>query len=540
MPTYPTPKTYNASECAAMDGGASLIDSILNVSHIESDDSPSTLAETWYNFAQKLFDLIKASHKYSGLIVQENATTFGVFPIDYEIAGTKYSYAGATGVNPPDNATTYYYLDSSQTLDSVDSGAGWPSSEIHKLAEVTTDASGNITAITNVTARNFGRGAAASWSSYAAAANPNIAGYNPLDVGKLNFDATSELTIATGAITAVNSMHTVDTEANAASDDLDTVSGGVDGDVIFLFPENIARVVTVKNGTGNIAVAGGDYAMNAATRFIILVLKGSTWYGLPAQLAPSLLTGNLDFDGYNTVDLGLLNFDDAAELTIATGAITITQSYHDVDTEADAASDDLDTISGGTAGDLLILKAENTARSVVVKHSTGNIELFNGQDCTLDDTEKTLLLRFDGTNWCEVARSHVALGDFEGSDKAIPVVYTWVISGALAAGVWALKFKTPAEYDLEFVNAIGYANTAPAGAACIIDVQDDGASLFAAEAEMINIAAAANSDVSATKNSTVAGGSVLSIEVKSTGGSPNGAANGTVVANFRAPVKLGS
>jgi hypothetical protein len=45
-----------------------------------------------------------------------------------------------------------------------------------------------------------------------------------------------------------------------------------------------------------------------------------------------------------------LNYAAATELTIATGAITVTQSQHTVDTEADAASDDLDTISGGTAG----------------------------------------------------------------------------------------------------------------------------------------------------------------------------------------------
>lgn len=94
------------------------------------------------------------------------------------------------------------------------------------------------------------------------------------------------------------------------------------------------------------------------------------------------------------------------ELTIATGVITATKSYHKVDTEADAASDDLDTISGGSDGNTLILRAENTARTVVVKDGTGNIQCAG--DCSLDNTQDTITLIFDGTlnAWLETARSN--------------------------------------------------------------------------------------------------------------------------------------
>lgn len=90
--------------------------------------------------------------------------------------------------------------------------------------------------------------------------------------------------------------------------------------------------------------------------------------------------------------------------TIATGAITVTKSYHTVDTEAAAATDDLDTINGGSEGVTLVLRAANSARTVVVKDGTGNLRLAG--DCSLDNAEDTITLIFDGTNWLEVARSN--------------------------------------------------------------------------------------------------------------------------------------
>ena len=102
---------------------------------------------------------------------------------------------------------------------------------------------------------------------------------------------------------------------------------------------------------------------------------------------------------YDITDLGTLNFDDATTLTIASGAVTKTQSYHSIDTEGIAASDDLDTINGGTAGDLLYLKAADDTHTVVLKHGTGNIVTPDGSDYSLDDANKVVALLFDGTNW---------------------------------------------------------------------------------------------------------------------------------------------
>jgi hypothetical protein len=94
-----------------------------------------------------------------------------------------------------------------------------------------------------------------------------------------------------------------------------------------------------------------------------------------------------------------LNLKPAIELTIASGEVTILQSNHTIDTESDDSTDDLELINGGFAGDILILSANHTDRTVVLKHGTGNIYCNSGSDFSLDSTEKMAILIFNGTNW---------------------------------------------------------------------------------------------------------------------------------------------
>jgi hypothetical protein len=103
------------------------------------------------------------------------------------------------------------------------------------------------------------------------------------------------------------------------------------------------------------------------------------------------ITRNFTLDGTGTT------------LTIATGAVTTTTSFHAIDTEAAAATDDLDTINGGQTGQVLYIHAANGARDVVAKDGTGNLKLAG--DFTMNNTEDTLTLIFDGTNWLELCRS---------------------------------------------------------------------------------------------------------------------------------------
>lgn len=94
--------------------------------------------------------------------------------------------------------------------------------------------------------------------------------------------------------------------------------------------------------------------------------------------------------GFTQLSLGT-----TSDKTIAGGIITADKSRHRLDTEGAAATDDLDTISGGAAGDVLRISIVNGARIVRLKHNTGNIYLASEADLWLDSTSKFIDLMYD-------------------------------------------------------------------------------------------------------------------------------------------------
>lgn len=96
-----------------------------------------------------------------------------------------------------------------------------------------------------------------------------------------------------------------------------------------------------------------------------------------------------------------VNYKKGVDKVISAGVISISQAYHRVDTEAAAASDDLDTINGGSTGDILILQSLNDARDVTLT-AAGNIKM-SGGSFTLSTSNHTVQLLFDGTNWVEIS-----------------------------------------------------------------------------------------------------------------------------------------
>lgn len=98
-----------------------------------------------------------------------------------------------------------------------------------------------------------------------------------------------------------------------------------------------------------------------------------------------------------------LGFGAPAKLIIINGIVTATKTYHSIDTEGSAATDNLDSINGGNEGDILILKAADSTRTIVVKDGTGNLKL-NG-DFPLNNTEDRITLQKDGSTWVEISRS---------------------------------------------------------------------------------------------------------------------------------------
>ena len=105
-----------------------------------------------------------------------------------------------------------------------------------------------------------------------------------------------------------------------------------------------------------------------------------------------------DFAG-KTLDIG-------TEKTIASGAITVTHSFHSVDTEGDAGTDDLDTINGGKLGQLVTLIPANGSRTVVMKDGTGNLKLSG--DFNLNGANDNITLLYTGSEWVEISTANNA------------------------------------------------------------------------------------------------------------------------------------
>ncbi len=90
-----------------------------------------------------------------------------------------------------------------------------------------------------------------------------------------------------------------------------------------------------------------------------------------------------------------IKLDAATELTISGGSITITQSIHKLQPQS-GTEDDLDTIAGIAAGDLVILYCSDPGTdTITIKHGTGNISCIGEADLEL--SEGGVLLYSDGT-----------------------------------------------------------------------------------------------------------------------------------------------
>lgn len=99
-------------------------------------------------------------------------------------------------------------------------------------------------------------------------------------------------------------------------------------------------------------------------------------------------------------------------LTISGDAITRAQEWHRIDTESAAASDNLQTISGGVDGMKLIIQTVSAARVVTVLHNSGNIYLMDGLNRVMNDPNMALVLLYsvllgkwiqiDGTGYLSV------------------------------------------------------------------------------------------------------------------------------------------
>jgi len=128
------------------------------------------------------------------------------------------------------------------------------------------------------------------------------------------------------------------------------------------------------------------------------------------------ISGTLAVTGKTSITGGPLCLGDGSELTIGTvsidssdvtGCITVTTSYHRVDTESDADPDNLDAIhcASYTTGQLLVLRSANNGRDVQVRDNQNSGQSYNircGGTVDLADARDVITLIWD-TEWYKVA-----------------------------------------------------------------------------------------------------------------------------------------
>ncbi|RTL04410.1 hypothetical protein EKK58_10580 [Candidatus Dependentiae bacterium] len=133
-------------------------------------------------------------------------------------------------------------------------------------------------------------------------------------------------------------------------------------------------------------------------------------------------SGNIDIQ--KNCKIKTLGFASSTELTIATGSVTPTQTYHTLDTQSDASADDLDTVvtTNIPDGHLVILRIENASRVITLKHGTGNLQLLNG-DIEMNLTTGAVILMRVGSNFIQVANSFSSAG-FSSNGATPPVAFT--------------------------------------------------------------------------------------------------------------------
>lgn len=159
-------------------------------------------------------------------------------------------------------------------------------------------------------------------------------------------------------------------------------------------------------GTSNISInrfeaLGG--AAPTAIRFNELTTGSVTIGSIRTDKLPTSYEAGENFGGkveINKINGFEIEGNAPAPLVISDGEITITGSYHRVDTEGGASSDSLVTINGApSTGTILTIQSVSNVRDPVLIHGTGNIRLPNSTDIRLNASYESIRLRWDGTNW---------------------------------------------------------------------------------------------------------------------------------------------
>ncbi|RYD38979.1 MAG: hypothetical protein EOP87_00145 [Verrucomicrobiaceae bacterium] len=205
-----------------------------------------------------------------------------------------------------------------------------------------------------------------------------------------------------------------------------------------------------------------------------------------------------------------LNFTAASILTIASGAVTATQTLHILAAES-GVTDTVDSIAGGVEGDVLIVRPDSGDAITLADGTSGgdNLDLA-GQNVLLNSTNESVTLIHNGTNWTILAVSPSLLTvDLTGQQTD-----TWIIAASdettdLTTGTSKVRFLAP--YAATITGIVASVTTAPTGASLIADVNATSATVMTTN--KLTIEATETRTLDATTQPTVTDTSIAQWEV---------------------------
>ena len=251
---------------------------------------------------------------------------------------------------------------------------------------------------------------------YAGTSNPMIFNAGAVELGR--FDTSANLVVGntTAGATSAATLYATGAGKFSTGSSGATASPAADEFVVESSATGGISILTPDASTGYLIFgspsdSGGprlSYSYNSA-EFVV----GTGTAGHSTILKGDDRVTNLTLSGASGSELltaagsvkvtDFLKIVEGSELTVASGVVTVTSSHHTIDTEGDAASDDLNTINGATNGDFLVLRSVSGARETTLKDGTGNL-LMNG-DFTLTSGHDIIMFLRVGSNWQELTRS---------------------------------------------------------------------------------------------------------------------------------------
>lgn len=190
----------------------------------------------------------------------------------------------------------------------------------------------------------------------------------------------------------------------------------VTGDVVSSGSLWIGAAGTFYPGTGGVVARSS----NQATMNMNIPVSGAdaTTHDIDLQIDSNsvlMIRGTGDGGG-GAADLqaifsGKVILGAETDLTIASGAVTVTKSYHSIVVEGGAGSgaDSLDSAAGGAEGMLLVLKPNTSgaADQVTITDGTGAgaFILSGGVNFVMDHVDDRIMFIHNGTEWVEMSRS---------------------------------------------------------------------------------------------------------------------------------------